>query len=78
MEPNDHYSINLFYSDRDGCWVADVPDLKYCTAFGSSPAEALQEVEVAKAAWLEAAYDVGKPIPAPKYRAVIYQLTAVG
>jgi predicted RNase H-like HicB family nuclease len=77
MEQNDHYSINLFYRDRDGCWVADAPDLKYCTAFGPTPAEALQELEVAKAAWLEAARASGKPIPAPKYRAVIYQLSAM-
>jgi predicted RNase H-like HicB family nuclease len=76
MEQNDHYSINLFYSDRDGCWVADAPDLKYCTAFGATPAEALQELEIAKAAWIEAAQAAGKTIPAPRYRAVIYQLSA--
>ncbi len=76
MDQNDHYSINLFYSDRDGCWVADAPDLKYCTAFGATPAEALQELEQAKGAWLDAAREAGKPIPRPKYRAVIYQVPA--
>jgi predicted RNase H-like HicB family nuclease len=76
MDQIDRYSINLFYSDRDGCWVADIPDLKYCSAFGDTPIEALQEVETAKAAWLEAARAAGKPIPPPRYRAVIYQLAS--
>jgi len=44
-----------------------VPDLEACSAFGKTPAEALAEVEQAKAAWLEAARAEGKPIP-PKGR----------
>ena len=76
MGKDDRYSINLFYSDRDGCWIADIPDLKYCSAFGDTPAEALREVEVAKEAWLEAARTAGKSIPRPRYRAAIYQLSA--
>ena len=38
-----------------------------------TPEEALQEVQIAKQAWLAAARDAGKPIPAPRYRPVIYQ-----
>ena len=39
------YDINLFWSEADGAWVADVPDLRSCAAFGDTPAEALAEVE---------------------------------
>lgn len=67
------YHINIFYSDEDGGYIADIPDLKGCSAFGATPAEALNEVAVAKAAWLEAARQSGKPIPQPKYRPVIYE-----
>jgi predicted RNase H-like HicB family nuclease len=67
------YHINIFYSEEDGGYVADIPDLEYCSAFGETPAQALAEVERAKAAWLEAASEVGKPIPEPRYRPVIYQ-----
>jgi len=67
------YHINIFYSDEDGGYIADIPDLKACSAFGATPEEALNEVEVAKAAWLEAARQSGKPIPQPKYRPVIYE-----
>ena len=62
------YHINLFWSDDDRCWVADVPDLQYCSAFGTTPEEALAEVQVAMAGWLETARELGKPIPEPRYR----------
>ncbi len=67
------YHINIFYSDEDGGYIADIPDLKVCSAFGVTPEEALREVEQAKAAWLEAARSEGKAIPEPTYRPLIYQ-----
>ncbi len=67
------YHINIFYSDEDGGYIADIPDLKACSAFGATPEEAVKEVKVAKAAWLETARQSGKPIPPPKYRPVIYE-----
>lgn len=63
------YHIDLFWSEADGAWVADVPDLQSCSAFGDTPAEALAEVEKAMAAWLEVAREDGLPIPEPRYRA---------
>ena len=68
------YHINIFYSEEDEGYIADIPDLPACSAFGQTPAEALAQVEIAKRAWLEAAQAEGKPIPEPKYRPVIYQL----
>jgi len=62
------YHINIFYSAEDAGWIADIPDLRYCSAFGDSPVEALSEVLAAKAAWLEAARQESKPIPPPRYR----------
>ena len=67
------YHINIFYSDEDGGYIADIPDLKVCSAFGATAEEALREVERAKAAWLETARAEGKPTPEPKYRPLIYQ-----
>ena len=62
------YHINVFYSDEDGGYVADIPDLEACSAFGSSPEEALAEVLRAKDAWLATARERGKPIPEPRDR----------
>jgi predicted RNase H-like HicB family nuclease len=66
------YHINVFYSDEDAAYVADVPDLEACSAFGSSAEEALAEVELAKQAWLDEARAAGRPIPEPRYRPAIY------
>ena len=67
------YHINVFYSPRDECFVADVPDLKSCSAFGDTPAEAVREVEVAIDLYLESCERHGDPIPEPRYRPLIYQ-----
>jgi predicted RNase H-like HicB family nuclease len=69
------YHINIFYSEEDEGYVADIPDLEACSAFGSTPEEALREVNVAKQAWLEAARAEGKPVPSPQYRPAIYQVS---
>ena len=68
------YHINIFYSEEDGGYIADIPDLEACSAFGLTPAVALAEVERAKDAWLEAACANGNPVPPPQYRPVIYQV----
>jgi predicted RNase H-like HicB family nuclease len=67
------YHINIFYSEDDGGYIADIPDLDACSAFGDTPDEALREVQKAKALWIEAANAEGKLIPPPKFRPVIYQ-----
>ena len=71
------YHINIFYSEEDGGYVADIPDLACCSAFGDTAEEALAAVLGAKAAWMEAAKAEGKPIPSPTFRPVIYQLPEV-
>jgi predicted RNase H-like HicB family nuclease len=67
------YHINIFFSDEDGGYVADIPDLAHCSAFGETPEEALAEVLIAKAAWIEAAQAEEKPVPPPCFRPAIYQ-----
>lgn len=66
------YHINLFYSAEDGGYIADVPDLKYCSAHGPTPERALKEVLIAMEAWIAAAKAHGKRIPKPRYRPAIY------
>jgi len=67
------YHINIFFSEEDGGYIADIPDLEACSAFGTTPEEALKQVKTAKDAWLEAARAEGKAIPEPKHKPVIYQ-----
>lgn len=70
------YHINIFHSEEDDGYIADIPDLKYCSAFGKTPEEALREVQIAKAAWIEVARAEGRAVPRPRYRPMIYQLEA--
>ena len=61
----DHYRIEVFWYEPDQCWIANVPDLKYCSAHGETPEEAFAEIQIAKRGWLESARDIGVPIPEP-------------
>ena len=54
------YPVNVFYSELDEGYIADIPALTYCSAFGETAEEALREVKIAKEAWLEAASCNGK------------------
>ncbi len=62
------YHINVFWSDEDACYIADIPDLEFCSAHGDTPEEALREVLIAKQGWIEVATKRGNPIPEPRYR----------
>jgi predicted RNase H-like HicB family nuclease len=67
------YHINVFFNEEDDCYVADIPDLRFCSAFGPTPEKAVGEVMIAKKAWPEAAKKAKKQIPKPRYRPAIYQ-----
>jgi predicted RNase H-like HicB family nuclease len=67
--------INIFFSEEDDGYIADVPDLEHCSAFGETPEEALAELQVAKRAWLDSARARGTAIPEPHYGPVIYQVS---
>lgn len=68
------YHINVFYSEEDEGYIADIPDLRHCSAFGLTPQEAINEVLKAKEAWLESARRKGKAIPGPSYHPLIYEV----
>ena len=68
------YHINIFYSDDDEGYIADIPDLQYCSAFGATQDEALREVLIARQLWLDEAKNNNIPIPKPRYRPIIYQV----
>ncbi|MCL2500941.1 MAG: type II toxin-antitoxin system HicB family antitoxin [Defluviitaleaceae bacterium] len=69
-----NYHINIFYSVEDEGYIADIPDLKFCSAFGKTPQKALGEVLTAQKLWLEAAKETNREIPAAKYKPIIYQI----
>jgi len=69
----DHH-INIFYSQEDECYIADIPDFLMCSAHGATPEQALHEVLIAKAGIIESMNEAGQPIPEPRYKPAIYQV----
>jgi predicted RNase H-like HicB family nuclease len=59
------YHIDLFWSDEDDGYIANVPALRYCSAFGETYEEALSEVLVAMELHLETLRELNRPIPEP-------------
>jgi len=60
------YAIEIFYSQEDEGFMAIVPELPGCSAFGETEEKALKEIKVAMQLWLETAKEIGRPIPAPQ------------
>jgi predicted RNase H-like HicB family nuclease len=58
----------ILYSDEDQSFIAEVPELAGCAADGSTRQEAISNVEIVIAEWIETAKELGRPIPEPKGR----------
>lgn len=64
------YEVIIYWSDEDKAFIAEVPELPGCAADGQTYHEALANVEVIIAEWIETAKELGRPIPKPKGRLV--------
>jgi predicted RNase H-like HicB family nuclease len=62
------YEVILYWSDEDGAFIAEAPELAGCAADGVTRQEALANIEVVIAEWIETARALGRPIPGPKGR----------
>ena len=62
------YEIIPYWSDDDGAFIAEVPELPGCVADGPSRQEALANAEIVISEWLETARELGRPVPEPKGR----------
>ena len=62
------YEIILYWSNEDEAFIAEVPELAGCAADGATRQEALANVEIVIAEWLETARELARPIPEPKGR----------
>ena len=68
QDPEYRYEIQIFWSEEDGYFIACVPDLENCAAWGTSYEEALAQAHVAIWADLKARRLLGVPIPEPASR----------
>jgi predicted RNase H-like HicB family nuclease len=68
MAGSSRYEIIIFWSDEDGSFVAEVPELPGCMADGATYQEAVANTESAIRDWLDMAVQLGRSIPKPKGR----------
>jgi predicted RNase H-like HicB family nuclease len=68
MKNNWEYEIVIYWSDEDGAYIAEVPELPGCAADGKTYKQALANVEVIIQEWIETAKELKRPIPEPKGR----------
>jgi len=60
------YPVEIFWSDEDEGYIALIPDLPGCCAWGATQEQAVKEIQHAASAWLEAAKKMNREIPVPK------------
>ena len=60
------YEVNIFWSDEDGAFIAEVPELAGCMADGGTYEEAVANAQAVIAEWIETARSLGRPIPEPR------------
>ncbi len=62
------YEIIIWYSNEDGCYLAEVPELPGCMADGETLQELTENVQVIIKEWIDRAKELGWDIPEPKGR----------
>ncbi|MEA2415830.1 MAG: hypothetical protein QOI58_2487 [Thermoanaerobaculia bacterium] len=66
IEPR--YEIIIYWSDEDGAFIAEVPELPGCAADGVTYEAAVNNVKTVIAEWIEMAQEMGRPAPEPRGR----------
>ena len=60
------YELVIYWSNEDGAYIVEVPELSGCMADGATYDEAVKNAEVAISEWIETAEELGREIPQPK------------
>jgi predicted RNase H-like HicB family nuclease len=64
---NDHYRMIVSWSDRDGLWLVEVPELPGAMADGTTPAEAVANAQIIIEQWIRVAKKDGRLVPQPQH-----------
>lgn len=60
------YRVCITWSDNDQAFLAEMPELPGCMADGMTQEEALANLRVIAAEWIETAQALGRAVPQPK------------
>lgn len=62
------YEVIIYWSEDDSAFIAEMPELPGCAADGATLDEALANLQIIAAEWIETARDLGRDIPEPRGR----------
>jgi predicted RNase H-like HicB family nuclease len=62
------YEVIIYWSPEDQAFIAEAPELPGCMADGKTHQDALRQLEIVMAEWIETARDLGRTIPQPRGR----------
>ncbi len=62
------YELIIFWSQEDGRYVVEAPELPGCMADGLTYEEAIINAQTVISEWIETAKSLGREIPQPKGR----------
>jgi predicted RNase H-like HicB family nuclease len=65
------YEVIIYWSEEDGAFIAEVPELPGCAAHGATQEDALASAQEAIHLWIDTAREFGDPVPEPKGRRLI-------
>lgn len=68
----DKYEIIIYWSEEDGAFIAEIPELPGCMAHGPTHEAALKNAKSALRLWIKTAVEFGDPIPKPKGRRLVF------
>ena len=60
------YEVIVWWSEEDGAYIPEAPELPGCMADGTSYEEALKNVQAIISEWIETAKKLRREIPKPK------------
>lgn len=66
------YEVIIYWSEEDKAYIAEIPELPGCMADGKSYRGALQAIERVAKEWIAVARELGRPIPEPKGKKLMY------
>ena len=64
------YELIIYWSDKDGTFIVEVPELPGCMADGNTYREAVANAERVSEEWIETAHELGRYVPEPKGRLI--------
>jgi len=70
MEEDIKYEMVVYWSNEDGAFVVEVPELPGCMADGNTYEEAIDNTLFVIREWMETAKEIGREIPKPKGRLI--------